>query len=65
MTELSMDSTIQTVIEDDAAYRTRLKAVVDHQIFDSTTGDALDEIGAKCRVYRVHTHTCAPAPRSK
>lgn len=63
MTELSEDSTIHTVIEDDASYRTRLKAVVGHPIFDVTTGGALDEIGAKCRVYRIFTHTCTPAPR--
>lgn len=64
MTDLSEDSTIQTVIEDDASYRARLMAIRDHGPIDLVTGDALDEIGAKCRVYRVHTHTCAPAPRS-
>lgn len=69
MSELSEDSTIQTEIESDASYRTRLKAVgtnwFDYLAIDATDGDKLDEIGMKHRVYRAHTHTCTPALRGK
>ena len=65
MTELSEDSTISTEIEDDAAYRNRLRSVSDDAALDSTAGDKLDEIGMGRGVYRMYTHTCKPTPRSK
>jgi hypothetical protein len=65
MTELSDDSTISTEIESDAAYRNRLRTPLDGAALDAIAGDKLDEMGMQRKVYRIYTHTCKPAARSK
>jgi hypothetical protein len=62
---IAEDSTICTEIETDAAYRNRLRTPLDDAALDAIAGDKLDEIGMQRKVYRIYTHTCKPAARSK